>query len=355
MFQFVSRAAIASALLIFISSCTTGSSLFSPTSLGSVALSASAQSPSQAPGAPAFTTSPQTFTTGSVTLVQGATIQTAPLSIVSGTATATIPNLAPGAWDLTVNFYDNNGLLSYSGTKTVTVVAGQTANSSIVLTPTSGNVTLTLNLPDAGLVLWNTLGTQAELDASKVGPAITLTSGSPSFSAGKFGNGINTSQSEIPQIAAGLLPGPRGTIEFWMKPNWSSGAGIHFRLIDSPTTAFNVNIECDGTSIFLRLFDQVMIAPQSSVTITAGTWVHVAFSWNASGLDATGETVRLYINGVKVLGFFNPVNYSLLNTSDATQITAWGYNASGFIVGSVVDNLKVYSFGKINFADRTVE
>lgn len=351
---FVSRAAIFSALFLFLASCTGKSSLFDPGQTGAITLSASATATSQAPGAPAFTTSPQSFTSGTVNLTQGATSLNVPLSIVSGTATATIPNLTPGVWVLTVNFYDNNNFLTFTGSKNVTVTAGQTANTALVLTPTSGNISVTLNLPDANLILWNTLGSLAEMNSGKVGPLVELNSGaSPSFAAGKFGNGLITSGAQIARIG-GAFPAARGTIEFWMKPNWSSGSGIHYRLVDSPTTTFNIACESDGVLVYLRIFDQLMSAPESSVVITAGAWVHVAFSWDQAGLDATGETIRLYLNGVKTLAFFNPINSHLV-TNDPLMVCAWGYNAGGFDVGSVVDNLKIYAYGKINFADRNVE
>lgn len=69
-----------------------------------------------------------------------------PVTATAASASATITNLATGAWTITVQAFNAGGTQIGSGSGTATVTSDGTASVSITVQPLSGNGTLTINL-----------------------------------------------------------------------------------------------------------------------------------------------------------------------------------------------------------------
>ncbi len=303
-----------------------------------------------------MTVKPQDFATGEATLTRDATTTTVPLSIVGGYASASVPNIEAGAWSLQVNFYNAGGQLSYTGTKAVTITAGRTLNTSITISATTGAVSINIELPDSQLVLWNTLGSQFEFENSQVGPALLSPSGSAYlFSAGKFGNGINLNPNDIFTIPGSAIPGAAGTIEFWIKANFSSAPGRGYFLMSMGVANGSVDLLNNGSSLIMNIFNSTTSFPADQIKIEAGKWIHIALTWNQAGLDSTGDTARIYTNGA-IAAAASPQFYSgNRNQNYPIYVYGYGANDSGTIIGSTMDNLKIYHKAKTSYSDRNAE
>lgn len=101
-----------------------------------------------APAAPGLAKAPSAdFVTGEAILTKDTVTRTVALTIVGGRATATVPGLAAGTWSLTVNFYNAEGNLTFTGINTVTVRNGKVTPISVTVTPQGGSVSLDFLLP----------------------------------------------------------------------------------------------------------------------------------------------------------------------------------------------------------------
>jgi hypothetical protein len=110
-----------------------------------LSLSITIKTPAAAPG---LAKAPSTdFITGEAILTKGAETRTVVLTIAGGRATANVTGLAAGTWSLTVNFYNAEGGLTFSGTTVVTVRNGKVNPVSITVNPLGGSVGLDISLP----------------------------------------------------------------------------------------------------------------------------------------------------------------------------------------------------------------
>jgi hypothetical protein len=236
------------------------------------------------------------------------------------------------------------------------------------------------------LVLWNKLGSQAEIENSEVGPDGFIYGSGLSFVPGKFGNGF-TSGTNIsgPNFGPWLTINPdytkAGTIEFWWKParnynegnsspdeTFSSGAwqptpwapltlmyrwrenpaglgGFEFSVADKPGTSYNF------------IYQTGKVAPFS-----AGEWVHVAYVWDTEGGLNNNPNVYygIYVNGqsyslTDILTPGAPINAPMLSGNgwyfSLGYYTAdWNNQFNG-----VLDNVKVWNYAKTDFSDRFTE
>lgn len=174
-----------------------------------------------------------------------------------------------------------------------------------------------------GLVLSNTLASDADLAHSVVGPPIKPytdakngenTPGQHEFVLGGHGRAVTIKGTyqrddfvhilELDNLEKIINP-EQGTIEFWYCQkapplDWAygvyrmfdgeAGLGGCVGLFSARNTIF-FNIICGGQS---RGFTcPVSVIPDNQ-------WIHIAVVWNRKGIEATDETMRLYINGTKV-------------------------------------------------------
>ena len=225
------------------------------------------------------------------------------------------------------------------------------------------------------VVLWNKLGSPAEVNHSEIGsplnyydPSVDGGSGccdvigNIQFVPGKFGNAVTLGDGNYYSTArvhaltlrdlSTVLNPEHGTIAVWYNEmshpvDWVNGG---YRIfdggygLDSPVSfdrfdgILNANIRFGGSDNAL----------QGDFAPILNEWTHIALVWDRSGIDGTGDTVRLYVNGAEI---------------GAIQSSSWGTDFNGNhadIAGGqdfmanrfALDNLVIYSDAKTDFSDR---
>jgi hypothetical protein len=256
------------------------------------------------------------------------------------------------------------------------------------------------------VILWNKLGNTTELLNSEVGPGAMLTSYKVSdwqqakFAPGKFGNGLfvnhdinegwsndggNFFAFDLTQMAFN----PRqGTIELWF--NFQYGSGTHNHAYFFKTADFLTNHFPDdhygadigftggwngwdygsyGKRYLLHIADykgaastiftpDFSVAPGGELDFNTGTVTHFAFVWDINGIDASVDTMRLYVNGVQRAAGQSAFpttgrmdRYLYVGTIPNQDPWDHNYNA----VKGVTDNLVIRNYAKTDFSDRFEE
>jgi hypothetical protein len=231
-----------------------------------------------------------------------------------------------------------------------------------------------------GIVLWNKLGSPAEVLNSAYGPNLGFYNtpggldvvGNPAYVPGVFGNGVsigpggyNIVDREHTVVWSGVdqfLSPEQGTISVWYKQNSDPVGFDHgvYRLFDG---GYGLGTGIGLTSLasfpaagppllsFGMSFGGTDTGVAYNISPFNGTWIHVAGVWDRTGIDNTADTIRLYING---------------NVVASTTSAGWGTTVGQFadiaggndqnIAGQfAIDNLKVYNVAVTDFSDRFVE
>jgi len=148
-------------------------------------------------------------------------------TIMNNTASALVENIIHGSWKLTVNAFDSSGMIIYTGSTDVNVVAGTITPVSLHLNPTTGTLEIT--------VTW---GTQHNLDSLLI--AYYPFSGNANDLSG---NGNH-----------GTVYGPVLTTDRWGNPN----------------SAYNF----DGVDDFIDIGNQEILKPDFPITFCG--WVNLS-------------------------------------------------------------------------------
>ncbi len=212
-------------------------------------------------------------------------------------------------------------------------------------------------------VLWNTLGSLAEVESSAVGEPGTLTIAGAEFVAGRFGGGVSIPPSradQSQQLRFEYSITPEGTIELWFEQegyNTNGGApdDERFHSFWSPDIrpyetrgASLLTYQVPGEGWHFDIWDGTnYVRNTTTPNITSGEWHHLAFTWSSAG-----DYTEVYLDG------------TLLNRTNSTFEVApaylpmqfgfdWDDNDRG--ATSVLDNLKIWSVAKTDFSDRFTE
>ena len=213
------------------------------------------------------------------------------------------------------------------------------------------------------VVLWNRLGSEAEVTNSEIGPNGVIVPGSipMAYLPVQFDNGLHTygNQGGGFQEAVRFLfdsrntLGDRGTVGFWVRPDHGSGDSGLYRwsnYYEQPSGLYmgaginwyfsHIRYELCGTGGCVLLD-----APNSVTRFAAGEVVHVALAWDLRGIEGARDTVRGYFNGEHVVSASGkwiaglPLSGFVAGNSDGIQ-------------GAAIDNLVIYDFAKTDFSDR---
>jgi hypothetical protein len=260
---------------------------------------------------------------------------------------------------------------------------------------------LTPGIAGAAVVLWNKLGSEAEILNSEIGPGIQQTSykfadwGEAKIVPAQFGNGlfVNHDTGEgwrndggnffATDLAQTALTPVRGTIEFWFKFQYNSSTRNHahfFLTADAFTNhfpsgyphadiVFSANWNGWDYGSFGKRFcfsitganlctPDYSAGPGGALDFDIGTIMHFAFVWDADGIDGTEDTMRIYVDGQE----WADTQSGLSTTGDIDQFLYIGtlpnyggwdhyYNA----VKGVTDNLIIRDVAKTDFSDRFTE
>jgi hypothetical protein len=248
-------------------------------------------------------------------------------------------------------------------------------------------------IPD-GLVLWNRLGSEDEVLNSEIGPDLGFyktgdcqnagciswaeIKGNPAYIPGMFGGALTLdegpyfSEGRIHNVvlrdSKNYLDTERGAVEMWFQETadpqpWSYGI---YRLFNG---AYGLG---DGVSLWVQTPDSYDVGPARLIYTISGlcyvqsesdgqvgmdisaynnTWIHVAAVWDRSGINGTPKTMKLFVNGVSVAS----TTCSDWPTEFSGTVDIGGGNDDQIAGKFAVDNLKVWSYAKINYSDRFIE
>ncbi|MBN1578554.1 MAG: hypothetical protein JW913_18470 [Chitinispirillaceae bacterium] len=283
----------------------------------------------------------------------------------------------------------------YTGTTDITVLSGEEGNykvplaykgpktlhgaaDMVVTLGTVGTVSMDGILIPDGLVLWNKLGSQDEVENSEVGPDGFIYGTGTNFVTGQFGNGFTSgSANSGPNFGLWETINPdynlRGTVEFWWKParDYNEGNSAPDQLFvsgiwqDPWILPFQLMYRwregTEGMGGFEFQTSSHYLRSGKVVPFNTDDWVHVAFVWDMDGLpDHSDAFYGVYVNEsyYQLYDALDPsgtINYPMDKPIGAYFSMGY-YDADGNNqCQGVIDNIKIYNYAKTDFSDRFIE
>lgn len=202
-------------------------------------------------------------------------------------------------------------------------------------------------------ILFNTINSSFDVSHSIIG-INGVETGSPSYVAAMFENGIDVDANgkyiDFAFVPSNII----GTMACWFKPHYNAasppaydaqiigyqGVGDRFSLdhFFTPSSRFRVVFPISGGGV------NVIFATTS---FSADDLIHLAMTWNSSGIDGTSDTIRLYVNGIDVASAI-----TALGTTSQTHVRLGNHGGNNRYADGVIDNFKAYNYDKIDFSDR---
>jgi len=190
---------------------------------------------------------------------------------------------------------------------------------------------------------------------------LSLNGSGETYPTCKFNGGFYPGSNTVVlrNISSNPVSYEKGLVESWIKTDFNmvNGArsdslslGVNFEMFlysgnapafvycrFNPTQmSFIVRTNGSGTQA-------VFISTSSGLTWTAGDLVHFMFCWDKDGIGATSETMRIYVNGVKV-------DSSTVSIASSPHTTGQFYVGNANIPGTssrlITDNVKVICDGR---------
>jgi hypothetical protein len=279
--------------------------------------------------------------------------------------------------------------------------------AAILLTLLGNSAELAAQQFPNGLVFWNKLGSEQEVENSEFGPnfEIRRDGGDVLFVAGMFGGALATTGGTAHLGPAGgyLVMSPddffapdqtKGTVEVWIQKRTDKFIPYQSPLLtifgrqpyatgyDSimatwydgynqpPCVGWPQPQDCKNSLRFgIRDGEasQRIIYDYDWEFVPVGQWIHVAFVWDGAGIEGGCDDIRIYRDGVVVSshqGRFSEVYPRCLYGYDLDPDCSHGYEVRvlahheydrlGF-PSAYLDNLKVWDYAKTDFSDRFFE
>lgn len=221
--------------------------------------------------------------------------------------------------------------------------------------------------PAPDVVLWNTLGSDAEVEHSGFGPHGVITRGAVPLAYGpaQFGNGLRSFGSEsegfqtrvaFPFVQPNRL-GDRGALAFWVRPAHDSrdrGIRRWINALAGPAPGGAVGLYWRGWDGRIEPFVcglRTCISapvPASRFAFGTGQLFHVAMTWDIDGIAGSTDTIRAYVNGVQMGSASDRWEAGL-------PLGGLSFGISDYAQDATVDNLVVWNGVKTDHADRVVE
>jgi hypothetical protein len=232
------------------------------------------------------------------------------------------------------------------------------------------------------VTLWNTLDGGVTSVASEIGPDLypwdpeidggtgaNDVAGPPRFVPGRFGDAVTLGPGGYYSMArvhglvlrnvSSVLDAERGTIAVWYKERQRPVPFQHnlYKLfdggfgLDCPVQLVNNAEDTLGNLSFAVIFGGAQNVVHAPFAPRLDEWVHVAAVWDRGGIDGTGETARLYVDGVQVGAIATATWASTFQGNHADIAGGGDYMEDMF----ALDNLVVYDYPKTDFADRFSE
>ena len=218
-------------------------------------------------------------------------------TITNNTASVLVDNIIHGIWKLTVNAYDNMGMILYTGSTSVTVIPGVITPVSLHLNPTTGSLEIT--------VTW---GTQNNLDSLLIA-YYPFSGNANDFS----GNGNH-----------GTVYGPVLTSDRWENPN----------------SAYSF----DGVDDFIDIGYSEILKPDFPISICA--WVNLSAYGTANPIFTNNFDHDLYfgfwlnftVDGLPAINYGNSGVIGSQNRFTKIGTTNLSLNTWYHIVGIIHNN-----------------
>ncbi len=235
----------------------------------------------------------------------------------------------------------------------------------------------TLPGPSAGgLVLWNRLGSEAEVRNSAAGSNGLAFTGT--FVPGVFGNALelSTQNQFAVSFPANVLPRQAGCLEFWAKASdvpdsLPLGTSVFLAGVTDtrnnayPMMHFSSNDGAANGGLCLRLggIGSAGTGTYGNWTYTSALkgaafadWHHYALAWSVDGIPRVTNPVRhmaVYVDGVLNTGswigaILPPAPLTLPENGKLGLL----YLASLTSCRAAIDNLKIWDYAKTDFSDR---
>ncbi len=231
--------------------------------------------------------------------------------------------------------------------------------------------------PVAGLLLWNKLGSDLEVQNSEVGIDLNI-KGTPTYASCKFDNGIYFPSNETHNIDcdSSIVPLDKGCIEFWWKPtfnwdnvsptNWSAfiNISIHSPLKPATNTTilmFQYNPASSLFGFYYYWVDSgdnyimkfITVPPLS---FNANDIIHLAIAWDKDNNIEGQYSLAIYQNGTNIGGSTDTIAPQASWAGDL-DIVGNGVSEFGGWDGckGPMDNIKIWNYPKTNFSDRFTE
>ena len=202
-------------------------------------------------------------------------------------------------------------------------------------------------------------GADVQCSSPIIGQAYTK-GGTPTYTTGKFGQAMQGSgngnywyQTDVTIV----IPDTTAfCVEYWIKFEGNdlsnTGGQKYFFSITSTPNTFRIYNGGSGNIIHDCRIGATTALNQNIpfASYNLSQWYHEAFTFDVNGLDGGATTAALYIDGVSTLtdtASWTPTNFSSGQDMAVTQ----AYSAAAPMAG-VIDNIKIYNYGKTNFRDR---
>ncbi|MBN1897847.1 MAG: hypothetical protein JW827_03635 [Spirochaetes bacterium] len=339
--------------------------------------------------------SPGYIVSGQVTITKGVFSHTEPLNLTQNPAQSVFENIHLGHWDIYVQLFDSQNNVIYAGTGQAVCKPGKVTEVTIDVTSDvdtvkpkhtppakkeddpknkSGTLIVYVNLPVIyGLILWNKLGSDIEVQNSEIGP-----DGSPNgviYAPCKFSNGFKPVGDRNYIDFDNNVIQDQGCIEFWWKPdeNWNYAVSQKSVFLDSQSMNYPPN---DSWGLwFSYVHHSQIISVAHSVMDSMGhytsvggsftpvtTWsandlVHIAMVWDRNKQIEGQYSLAVYINGILQQGYtddLGPSATGYMYTKLRTGSSHFNYSLDSNVRG-YMDNIKIWNFAKTDFSDRFVE
>lgn len=209
--------------------------------------------------------------------------------------------------------------------------------------------------------IWNRLGSNIQVQNSVLGIDGAWT-GTPTYNAGKFGNGSysNSNSNYITLPDTSFSPN-QFTFDFWFKTDYNvtngvpSDASRHALVTYYLSNSARVAIEFSSATGFYVSYigtSPINYITTTGLTFSSGVIQHFGIVYDSNQIAGSADYFRLYWNG------------SLLNNSTSSGGTmASGGNIHALIMffsgapftnpmDGLIDNLKIYDYVKTDFTDR---
>ncbi len=305
---------------------------------------------------------------GVVTITKGSMTYKKPITIENQEGSVTFEDIQVGKWNILVQLFDADGYEIYTGTGTGIVNKDETTVVKIIVNHNTGNLEIDVEVPlPDGLILWNKLGSQTEVENSVTGPN-GIISGTILFQPCMFDNGAynNTADSYITFDGSFFTPNCF-TFECWFKTDFDVVNGVAQDGKNHTLFGWYYDRTHNMTFYFKHETDEGLcfnlhngykyyhyFATSSDITFNAGTIHHIALVYDRNGISGGNDIVRMYLDGN--LEYNSTTLYpEETNTGGIFYIGVARDVSIAYPFSGTIDNIKIYNYAKTDFSDRYTE